>query len=162
VKSDIMSDKERRKSGKKLSRFGKDIEIDNQQRSSITVSLPDQELTRTKGRSSESLNSSGDIPSPEQRSAKRLYPPRSLHAYYGDESDEGLDSMSSADTGLSHNHNRVPYDSDDQDAYRQQLREKSQPSHIPLPWHRITTQRKNIQIYTPQTAGIHISEAATV
>jgi len=23
--------------------------------------------------------------------------------------------MSSADTGLSHNHNRVPYDSDDQD-----------------------------------------------
>ncbi len=56
--------------------------------------------------------------------------------------------MSSADTGLSHNHNRVPYDSDDQDgnlsfslkfirtilfcvlAYRQQLREKSQPSHL--------------------------------
>jgi hypothetical protein len=57
--------------------------------------------------------------------------------------------MSSADTGLSHNHNRVPYDSDDQDgnaflifhilfetlffytlAYRQQLREKSQPSHM--------------------------------
>ena len=55
--------------------------------------------------------------------------------------------MSSADTGLSHNHNRVPYDSDDQDgnrslffvhyfeihlflAYRQQLRERSQPAHI--------------------------------
>ena len=26
--------------------------------------------------------------------------------------------MSSADTGLSHNHNRVPYDSDDQDGRR--------------------------------------------
>ena len=54
--------------------------------------------------------------------------------------------MSSADTGLSHNHNRVPYDSDDQDgkestafvfggfsfvlAYRQQLRERSQPSNM--------------------------------
>lgn len=45
-------------------------------------------------------------------------------------------------------------------AYRQQLREKSQPSH---PWHRVTGQRQNnIQIHTPQTVGIHISEAATV
>jgi len=26
--------------------------------------------------------------------------------------------MSSADTGFSHNHNRVPYDSDDQDGKR--------------------------------------------
>ncbi|CAF4853287.1 unnamed protein product, partial [Rotaria sp. Silwood1] len=47
--------------------------------------------------------------------------------------------------------------------YRQQLREKSQPSHVSHPWHRITGQRQaNIQIYTPQVAGIHISEAATV
>lgn len=109
------------------------------------------------------------------------------------------DSMSSADTAFSHNHARVPYDSDDQDgrlsdrsehrgrrvshllAYRQQLREKSQPAHIVCiqhrrrfvgercvslqshPWHRISGQRAgNPQIYTPQTAGIHISEAATV
>lgn len=97
------------------------------------------------------------------------YPLRSLPTYYADESDEGLvtclsivlvsvvrllslqDSMSSADTALSHV--RVPYDSDDQDgnnspfdrklvdfrspsslAYRQQLRERSQPSQLVEKW----------------------------
>ncbi|CAF0801349.1 unnamed protein product [Adineta steineri] len=170
----IINDKERRKSGKRLLRLGKSIDNDNDndnQRSSIAVSLPDHELTRENDlinrrgirRSNESLDSSSDLPSLEQRSAIQQYPVRSIHTYYGDESDEGLDSMSSADTAFSHNHNRPPYDSDDQDAYRQQLREKSQPTHISHPWHRVSGQRQgNIQIYTPQTAGIHISEAATV
>ncbi|CAF0736235.1 unnamed protein product [Rotaria sordida] len=166
-----MSDKERRKNGKKLIRLGKLDSVDSHQRSSLSMSLPDQEFTHDNDvinrhinvRSDESLDSSGDIPTSEQRSTIHHYPTRSIHAYFGDESDEGLDSMSSADTAFSHNHNRVPYDSDDQDAYRQQLREKSQPSHVSHPWHRITGQRQaNIQIYTPQVAGIHISEAATV
>ena len=51
-------------------------------------------------------------------------------------------------------------------AYRQQIREKSQPAQIggSHPWHRLIGQRPagHAQIYTPQTAGIHISEAATV
>lgn len=96
--------------------------------------------------------------------------------------------MSSADTAASQV--RVPYDSDDQDgnrktrkcrkqeqtisfyvsptfiAYRQKLRERSQPSHSSIvmhPWHRLMGHRSGqVQIYTPQTAGIHISEAATV
>ncbi|UJR37223.1 hypothetical protein I4U23_029932 [Adineta vaga] len=169
-----LSDKERRKNGKKLLRSGKSVDIEDNvinQRSSIAISLPDQDFTREHNlinrhgtaRSNESLDSSGDMPSSEPRSAVPHYPVRSVHTYYGDESDEGLDSMSSADTAFSHNQTRVPYDSDDQDAYRQQLREKSQPTHISHPWHRISGQRQgNVQIYTPQTAGIHISEPATV
>ncbi|CAF2070223.1 unnamed protein product [Rotaria magnacalcarata] len=166
-----MTDKERRKNGKKFIRPGKSTNADSNPRSSITISLPDQDFSHDNdlanrrmatGRSNESLDSSGDIPTSDQRST-RHYPLRPIHSYFGDESDEGLDSMSSADTAFSHNHNRVPYDSDDQETYRQQLREKSQPSHIPHPWHRVTGQRpSNIQIYTPQMAGIHISEAATV
>ncbi|CAF5173653.1 unnamed protein product [Rotaria magnacalcarata] len=97
-------------------------------------------------RSDDSLNSSGDITT----STMQNYSSNSQQMYHGDESDEGLDSMSSADAA------RLPYDSDDQDAYRQQIREKSHPSQI---WHRVSTQR---HIYTPQTAGIHISEEATV
>jgi hypothetical protein len=42
------------------------------------------------GRSNESLDSSGDIPSSEQRSTIHHYPQRLVHTYYGDESDEGL------------------------------------------------------------------------
>ena len=46
----------------------------------------------TTGRSNESLNSSGDNPSSEHRSTM---PSRSLHTYYGDESDEGLVNIKS-------------------------------------------------------------------
>lgn len=42
------------------------------------------------GRSNESLNSSNDIPSSEQRATVHHYPSRTIHTYYGDESDEGL------------------------------------------------------------------------
>jgi len=42
------------------------------------------------GRSDESLNSSGDMPSSEQRSTIQHYPPGPINTYYGDESDEGL------------------------------------------------------------------------
>lgn len=45
---------------------------------------------RITGRSNESLESSGDNPSSERRSTVHNYPQRSLHPYYGDESDEGL------------------------------------------------------------------------
>jgi hypothetical protein len=41
-------------------------------------------------RSDESLDSSGDNPSSDQRSTIHHYPQRSVHTYYGDESDEGL------------------------------------------------------------------------
>ncbi|CAF1662431.1 unnamed protein product [Adineta ricciae] len=170
----ITNEKDRRKNGKKLLRLGKSVDNDDNvvnQRASVAISLPDQDLPRERDlinrhgtrQSNESLESSGDMPSSEQRCAIPHYPTRSVPTYYGDESDEGLDSMSSADTAFSHNQTRVPYDSDDQDAYRQQLREKSQPTHISHPWHRLSGPRQgNVQIYTPQTAGIHISEAATV
>ena len=45
---------------------------------------------RLTGQSNESLDSSGDVPSSEQRATIHHYPPRSIHPYYGDESDEGL------------------------------------------------------------------------
>jgi hypothetical protein len=44
----------------------------------------------TTGRSNESLDSSGTLPSSEQHSTIHHYPPSSLPTYYGDESDEGL------------------------------------------------------------------------
>ncbi|CAF1223073.1 unnamed protein product [Rotaria sordida] len=151
----IKSDQIKIKPSKKLLRLGKSMDsADNHQRSSIASSPTDHDFPPENSlinryvnhRSDDSLNSSGDITS----STVQHYSLHSKQVYYGDESDEGLDSMSSADTA------RMPYDSDDQDAYRQQIREKSHPSQI---WPRISTQR---HIYTPQIAGIHISEEATV
>ncbi|CAF4043900.1 unnamed protein product [Rotaria sp. Silwood2] len=122
----IKSDQIKIKPNKKLLRLGKSMDsAENHQRLSITGSSPDQDFPHENdltnrymnGRSDDSLNSSGDITS----SVMQHYSLHSKQVYYADESDEGLDSMSSADTA------RMPYDSDDQDAYRQQIREKSHP-----------------------------------
>ncbi|CAF3643077.1 unnamed protein product [Rotaria socialis] len=151
----IKSDSIKIKPSKKLVNLGKSMDsADSRQRSLNARSPIHQDIPRENklinrhmnARSDDSLNSSGDITS----STMQNYSSNSQQMYHGDESDEGLDSMSSADAA------RLPYDSDDQDAYRQQIREKSHPSQI---WHRVSTQR---HIYTPQTAGIHISEEATV
>jgi len=145
------SDQGKVRTSKKLLKLGKSMDsVEDHPRSS----LADHDITRENnlmnrhlnGRSDESLNSGEDITSSTVQNHHSL----PAQVYYGDESDEGLDSMSSADTP------RVPYDSDDPDAYRQQLREKSHPTQI---WHRVTNPR---HIFIPQTAGIHISEEATV
>ncbi|UJR08987.1 hypothetical protein I4U23_013237 [Adineta vaga] len=152
----LKSNEKKTKASKKLIRLGKSMDsVDLHPRLSVANSLPNRDSTRennltnrqANGPSDDSLNTSADM------SSSTIQPYASLpsQVYYGDESDEGLDSMSSVET------TRVPYDSDDQDAYRQQLREKSYPSHI---WHRLSSSQR--QIYTPQTAGIHISEEATV
>ncbi|CAF0750967.1 unnamed protein product [Adineta steineri] len=144
------------KTSKKLMRLGKSMDsVEDNPRLSATKSLPTQEFRRendlsnrnVNGRSDDSLNTSADI------SNSTIQPYTSLpnQGYYGDESDEGLDSMSSVDAA------RLPYDSDDQDAYRQQIREKSYPNPI---WYPASSTQRHI--YTPQTAGIHISEEATV
>lgn len=116
------------KPNKKLIKLGKSMDsVEDYQHYSLPTS-------------SNSLNDMGDLSSSTIQN----------QPYYGDESDEGLDSMSSADTP------HAPYDSDDPDVYRQQLREKALPSQI---WHRASKQR---HIFTPQTTGIHISEETTV
>jgi len=56
---------------------------------------------RPTGRSNESLNSSSEMPSYEQRTTVSTYPARSLQTYYGDESDEGLVKI----MNFSRNHN---------------------------------------------------------
>ncbi|CAF3975298.1 unnamed protein product [Rotaria magnacalcarata] len=151
----IKSDQIKIKPSKKLVRLGKSMDSADGRQHSLNASSPiHEDISRENklinrhmnARSDDSLNSSGDITT----STMQNYSSNSQQMYHGDESDEGLDSMSSADAA------RLPYDSDDQDAYRQQIREKSHPSQI---WHRVSTQR---HIYTPQTAGIHISEEATV
>ncbi|CAF1244675.1 unnamed protein product [Adineta ricciae] len=152
----LKSSEKKTKASKKLIRLGKSMDsVDAHPRLSLANSSSEQESTRenssmhqhANGPSDDSLNDSADMSNSTIQHNSSL----PTQVYYGDESDEGLDSMSSVET------TRVPYDSDDQDAYRQQLREKSYPSHI---WQRISSSQRHI--CTPQTAGIHISEEATV